>query len=77
MAYETIAEVESLDMARVLAVALRAHGFHPLEQGDGGLPGVRGLFGPKGIPVQVPEDEARDATVLARELLKDMQASGP
>jgi len=77
MIYETIAEVESPDVARVLAVALRAHGFHPLEQGDGGLPGVRGLFGREGIPVQVPQEEARDATVLARELLKDMQAPSP
>ena len=49
-------------------------GFHPLEGGDGGLPGVRGLFGAKGVPVQVPEDEAADATELALDLLKQMQA---
>jgi hypothetical protein len=73
MAFETIAQVEDLSMARVLVVALRAHGFHPLEGGEGGLPGVRGLFGPRGVPVQVPEEEAQDATVLARELLKEMQ----
>jgi hypothetical protein len=76
MGYETIVEVESQDVARVLAAALRAHGFHPLEQGDGGLPGVRGLFGPAGIPLQVPQEEASDATVLARALLRDMQAAG-
>jgi len=73
MAFETIAQVEDLSQARVLVVALRAHGFHPLESGEGGLPGVRGLFGPRGVPVQVPEEEARDATLLARELLKEMQ----
>ena len=77
MTFETIAEVDSPDTLRVLIVALRAHGFHPLEPRDGGLPGVRGLFGSETMAVQVPEEEAADATVLARELLKDMQAPGP
>lgn len=74
MSYTTIAQVEDLSAARVLVVALKAHGFHPLESGDGGLPGLRGLFAAKGVPVQVPEDEAADATELARDLLKQMQA---
>jgi hypothetical protein len=60
--------------ARVLVVALKAHGFHPLEGGEGGLPGLPGVFGPKGVPVQVPEEEARDAKVLAEDLLKEMLA---
>lgn len=77
MSYQIIAQVENPSMARVLVVALRAHGFHPLEQGEGGLPGMPNLFGPDGVPVQVPDDEAEDATVLARELLKEMTASGP
>lgn len=72
MTFQIIAEVEDPSMARVLVVALKAHGFHPFEGGDGGLPGVRGMFGSEGVPVQVPEDEARDATVLANELLKEM-----
>lgn len=74
MTFQIIAEVEDPSMARVLVVALKAHGFHPLEGGEGGFPGVRGLFGPKGVPVQVPEDEAGDATVLANELLREMLA---
>jgi hypothetical protein len=74
MSFTTIAEVEDPSMARVLVVALRAHGFHPLENGEGGLPGLPNLFGPDGVPVLVPEDEARDAEVLARELLREMQA---
>jgi hypothetical protein len=77
MSYQTIAQVENPSMARALVVALRAYGFHPLEQGDGGLPGMPNLFGPDGVPVQVPDEEAADATVLARELLKEMAASGP
>ena len=77
MSFQTIVEVEDPSQARVMVVALMAHGFHPLEGGVGGLPGVRGLFGPKGVPVQVPENEAGDATLLARELLKEMAASGP
>lgn len=75
MSYQIIAHVKNPSAARVLVVALQAHGFHPLEQGEGGLPGVRNLFGPEGIPVQVPEDEVRDASVLAQELLRDMAAS--
>jgi hypothetical protein len=75
MSYQTIAHVKNPSAARVLVVALRAHGFHPLEQGEGGLPGVPNLFGEEGVPVQVPEDEVRDATLLAKELLKDMAAS--
>lgn len=75
MSYQIIAQVENPSVARVLVVALRAHGFHPLEGGDGGLPGVPNLFGPKGVPVQVPQEEAEDATLLARELLNEMEGS--
>ena len=75
MSYEIIATVPNAAQARALVVALRAYGFHPLEQGDGGLPGVRNLFGPDGVPVQVPEEEVANATVLVRDLLKEMAAS--
>ena len=76
MTYQIIAHVKNLSQARALVVvALRAYGFNPLEQGDGGLPGVPNLFGPEGVPVQVPEEEARDATLLAVDLLKEMAAS--
>ncbi len=75
MSYEIIANVENPSTARVLMTALRAHGFHPLENGDGGLPGVGNIFGKGGVPVQVPEEEAADATLLAAELLKEMVAS--
>lgn len=74
MAYQIIAQAKNASMARALEVALRAYGFHPLEQGEGGLPGVPNLFGREGVPVQVPEEEAPDATVLAAELLKEMAA---
>ncbi|HEV7346168.1 MAG TPA: hypothetical protein VGN60_11115 [Devosia sp.] len=75
MAYQIIATVKNQSQARALAVALRAYGFNPLEVGDGGLPGVPAMFGREGVPVQVPEDEAADATVLARDLLKQMTAT--
>jgi hypothetical protein len=77
MAYQIIARAKDMPTARALEVALRAYGFHPLEQGEGGLPGVPNLFGSEGVPVQVPEQEAADATVLAAELLKEMTAPGP
>lgn len=77
MDYRIIAQAKDESQARALAVALRAYGFHPLEQGDGGLPGVPNLFGPEGVPVQVPEEEAADATPLAAELLKEMGTPSP
>lgn len=72
--YETIAEVTDPSVARVLITALKAHGFHPLEGGESGLPGMPGVFSPKGVTIAVPEEEAGDARVLAEALLKEMIA---
>jgi hypothetical protein len=58
----------------VLIAALKAHGFHPLEGGESGLPGLPGVYAPKGIPIELPEDEAADGRVLAEALIKQMQA---
>ena len=44
-----------------------------LEPRDGGLPGVPNLFGSEGVGIEVPEEEAADATLLVKELLKDME----
>jgi len=74
MAFTTIAEVNDPSVARVLITALKAHGFHPLEGGDSGLPGLPGVFSPRGIAIEVPEEEADDAKVLADDLLKEMRA---
>ena len=75
MDFITIGQVRDQGVARIILVALRAHGFHPLEPRDGGLPGVPNLFGPEGVGIEVPEDEASDATLLLGELLKDMDRS--
>lgn len=72
MKFTAVGQVRDEGMARVVLVALRAHGFHPLEPRDGGLPGVPNLFGPGGVTIEVPESEARDATLLVEQLLKDM-----
>jgi hypothetical protein len=72
--YEIIAHVSEPALARVLISALKAHGFHPLESGENGLPGLPGVVGPRGIPIQVPEEEARDGKALAEDLLKQMLA---
>lgn len=77
MAYQIIAQVKDRSQARALMVALRAYGFNPMELGDGGLPGVSNLFAQGGVPVQVPEEEAADATVLVRDLLKQMSNPDP
>jgi hypothetical protein len=75
MRFAPIVQVKSRSIAQVLMVALRAHGFHPLDPREGGLPGVPNLFGPEGFVVEVPEDEAADATILATDLLRDMDGS--
>lgn len=73
MRFETIGRVKDPSVARILLVALRAHGFHPLELREGGLPGVPNLFAHEGVSIEVPESEAADAKLLADELLKDME----
>lgn len=77
MSYEVIATVDNPSTARVLVAALRAHGFHPLEQGEGGLPGLPNLFGREGVPVQLPEAEAADGRILAEDLLREMAGDAP
>lgn len=72
--FETILEVLDPSQARVLILALKAHGFHPLEGGESGLPGLPGVYGPRGIAISVPEEEARDATTLANALLAEMRS---
>lgn len=72
--YETVATVEDPAVARVLVLALKAHGFHPREGSESGLPGMPGVFSPTGIPVELPEEEAADGRLLAASLLKDMLA---
>jgi hypothetical protein len=71
---ETIAHVSDPSLARVLIAALKAHGFHPEEGGQNGLPGLPGVIAPKGIPIRVPEEEARDGKILADDLLRQMLA---
>ena len=73
MSFEIIAEVADPAAARVLILALKAHGFHPLEGGDSGLPGLPGVYGPKGVAISVLEEEAEEARTLAEDLLKQMQ----
>ena len=70
---EIIARVPDPSLARSLIVALRAYGFHPEDDMDGGLPGVTDPFFGKGVPIRVPEDEAEDCRLLAADLLKEMQ----
>lgn len=72
MKYVEIARTATLSQATVLSAALRAHGFHPLEKGDGGLPGISPLLGELGHAIEVPEDEAAAAAPLARQLVADL-----
>ena len=74
--FETILEVADPAIARVLIAALKAHGFHPLEGGDDGLPGLPGVFSPRGIAISVPEEEAEDAQILADDLIREMTGAG-
>ncbi len=74
MSFTIVAEIEDPSVARVLIAALKAHGFHPREGAEHGLPGLAGVYGPKGIPIELPEDEAEDGKVLAAELVREMLA---
>ena len=69
---EIIARVPDPALARALIAALRAYGFNPADDNDGGLPGVTDPFFGKGIPIRVPEEEAADCRILAEDLLKEM-----
>ncbi|RUT29317.1 hypothetical protein EMQ25_14430 [Arsenicitalea aurantiaca] len=71
--FETIAEVETPAIARVLIAALKAHGFTLLEGGENGLPGMPGVVGLRGIPIRVRAEEAADAAILAEALLTEMR----
>jgi hypothetical protein len=74
LSFTIVAEIEDPSVARVLIAALKAHGFHPREGAEHGLPGLAGVYGPKGIPIELPEDEAEDGKVLAAELVREMLA---
>jgi hypothetical protein len=71
---EIIARVPDASLARSLIVALRAYGFHPEDDLDGGLPGITDPIFGKGVPIRVPDEEAEDCRLLAADLLKEMQA---
>jgi hypothetical protein len=71
--FATIAEIAEPSQARILILALKAHGFHPLEGGESGLPGMPGVYGPRGIAISVPEAEMADAAVLVAALLDEMR----
>ncbi|MCZ4272441.1 hypothetical protein [Maritalea porphyrae] len=74
MGIKTIIKVEDVAHARVLIPALKGHGFHPIEGTDIGVSGMGGMAGPNGISIQVPEDEAEDAQLLAEALMADIVA---
>lgn len=73
--FETVAHVSDPAQARVLIAALQAHGFHPLESGENGVPGFAGVVAPKGIPIRLPDEEAADGKLLVDDLLRQM--AGP
>lgn len=70
--FETVAHVADPSLARVLITALKAHGFHPLEGGEGGFPGVTGVITGKGIPISLPDEEVVDGRALTEDLLREM-----
>lgn len=70
--FETVLTHRDPSLLRVIVVALKAHGFHPLEDEFSGLPGLPGVSAPRGMGVQVPEAEAEDARALVDVLLAEM-----
>ncbi len=70
--FETILVHQDISVLRIIVVALKAHGFHPLEDDISGLPGMPGINSPKGTGIRVPFEEAADARLLAEALLEEM-----
>ncbi len=70
--FETILEHQDPAILRVIVVALRAHGFHPEDEGLAGVLGTPGLMPPRGRGIIVPSVEAEDARLLANALLEEM-----
>ena len=70
--FKTILKHRDIGILRILVVALKAHGFHPLENDFEGLPGLPGVLAPKGMGIKVPAHEAEDARLLGEALLEEM-----
>jgi len=70
--FETILSHQDVNIVRVIKIALKAHGFHPLDEGLAGPLGYPGVSSPKGMDINVPSQEAEDARLLAGALLKEM-----
>ena len=63
--FETILSHQDANVVRVIGIALKAHGFHPLDEGLAGPLGYPGVVSPKGLDIVVPSREAADARLLA------------
>ena len=70
--FETVLSHQDANVVRVIVIALKAHGFHPLEEGLAGPLGYPGVVSPKGMDIKVPSQEAWDARLLADALLQEM-----
>lgn len=70
--FETILVHSDSAILRILVVALKAHGFHPIEDGFEGIPGYPGVIPAEGVGIQVPTQEAVDAKLLVEALLEEM-----
>lgn len=73
MEYTEILTSRDSNKVRVITAALRAHGFHPLEGDEDGIPGMPGVTGLYGIAIRVPVAEAEDARALAEALANEMR----
>ncbi len=61
-------------MPASLITALEGAGVPSAGGVESGLPGLPGVYGPKGIPIELPEEEAADGKMLAEALVKEMLA---
>jgi len=73
MSLTTIAKIDDLGEARLLILALKSHGFHPIEGNEVGLAGFAGAIGPTGVPIMLPSGEAEDAKLLLDSLREDFK----
>lgn len=70
--FETIISHQDANVVRIISIALKAHGFHPLDESLAGPLGYPGVVSPRGVNLQVPSAEAEDARLLAEALLLEI-----
>ncbi|MCB9992407.1 MAG: hypothetical protein H6873_01990 [Hyphomicrobiaceae bacterium] len=70
--FEPVFTHSDINLVRVIITALKAHGFHPREDGPINAASFPGFSETDGYAIEVPSSEAEDARLLAGHLHEEM-----